>query len=458
MIKASGLTLTLNSSALGDAIRPFTRDDITEYPEALSWTHTLKLHGGSWSGTLVMQGDYHKLQTWFYTWLGADIQETFGGVRTWRGYIHEMVLQDLWGASKIITLEDMYNYVHFKYTDDKDEVQDATPVSNTLSISEWGQKEILLTGDRYLANEATAHATTYLNSHSWPIARAMNFQPSPSKIQNYATLTITCLGYVHTMNWKYVTGADGTTVNISTWIDTIASACDIVSDAFVESNTLQTVQSFDSPIRAWDALQELLSRGDADGDLWRGWLTDDLFFFTEQIATTPTYYWKQGRLLHYNTYDITREGFRIVPAIVRDADLLTDRTVYGITWEDERDILVVEVEANSDGDWQLVSENFDESSIWAAQFDYNVWRRGEKEEEDEKAKGKGVFRFGLYYMEWAKLTPPERAKWKKKWRSLSLRRRIAFKEMRYKWFSSKKAKKKINWKEAMKQPIPWDYT
>lgn len=62
-------------------------------PIAKHWERSIRLQGGSWTGSFELSGPevtHQTMRNWFYTRLGCHLVEKMGGADTWQGMIYEM--------------------------------------------------------------------------------------------------------------------------------------------------------------------------------------------------------------------------------------------------------------------------------------------------------------------------------------------------------------------------------
>lgn len=105
------------------------------------------------------------------------------------------------------------------------------------------------------------------------------------------SLRVTCCGYAHTMNWRYLSVGDDTSDDLSDWMDLILSTdCEFVVYRNLMTNTLQVVKATEMKRRAFDELSRLVAMGDSSGNMYRMKMTADRRVLYNTVSKTPEYY------------------------------------------------------------------------------------------------------------------------------------------------------------------------
>ena len=107
---------------------------------ALAWQRKIRLQGGYWQATFRVEAPLATLMDYFYTWLGMHIEESVLGARSWEGMIYEMTLNTP-NASRMKSLDNVYNHVRVKYNDGADKITAA--VLTQASIDKYGRREAI---------------------------------------------------------------------------------------------------------------------------------------------------------------------------------------------------------------------------------------------------------------------------------------------------------------------------
>lgn len=143
------------------------------------------------------------------------------GTPVWWGYVAEVSFA-VAGVSFAVSLERMRNRVAVAYsyvapgTQDVGERRTTSWAENTISISEWGQKEYLESVDG--ASDALAEGVRdeILNQSKYP--RAV-----PSPVDRDAPARLICRGWWHTLAWRYYAKSDTDSIETTTQIATIVA-------------------------------------------------------------------------------------------------------------------------------------------------------------------------------------------------------------------------------------------
>lgn len=123
------------------------------------------------------------------------------GEAVWWGYLSEITIH-LKGINYGVNIESMYNDVAVAYTDA--DIRYTTQWSGDAdSISEYGQKEILLSKSDVVESDALQLRDTSLAATKYPIP-TLKFSSGEEE-----TATITCKGWYKTLEWRHYANAAG---------------------------------------------------------------------------------------------------------------------------------------------------------------------------------------------------------------------------------------------------------
>lgn len=186
---------------------------------ASDWRRTIRLQGGFWDGSfslpLTAEARYG-----FDTWMGAHVVERSDGVISWEGFIYEMELSEN-GLVQRRSFDDMCNKDRSNYQELDGGEEETDWATNDLSILSYGTKECVLDVETDFSDLAELARDTYLAEHGWPWPRPVSFSnPQDAK------LTVSCCGYVFTLNWKYLSSGDCGVAG-----DSDTPACDVYEDS-----------------------------------------------------------------------------------------------------------------------------------------------------------------------------------------------------------------------------------
>ncbi len=320
------------------------------------------------------------LTQWFENRLGFGFQDRLGGAITYAGLVWEMEFaQD--GSKKRRDYGRIFNAVKVLYTDADGNSQQTSFYTNDSSIAQYGRRELIIPLDNVSATVAETKAQDELVKTAYPPAETIGLGRHIAD-----GLTVTCAGLAFTANNRYVTAGDGSTDDVSTYItEIIQSDCDFLKVGRIQSNTLQVVKAFDTPIRAWDALADLTDLGDGTTPFVI-YVDADGYCHYHQADATPLYEWrgKSGGGL------VTRLGggspWGLRPGVVRDLTRPSSTPVPGSFLTDGRDEWVAEIQmADGQDEPDLVPEGFDPADIERAVERNKRWL----EQAAEEAAGGG---------------------------------------------------------------------
>lgn len=380
--------------------------------EALNWRRTIRLNGGYWQGTFRIVAPMGTLVDYFYNWLGWHFEESVQGVTSWEGMIYEMVLNTP-NASRVKSLDKLYNHCRVKYVDSGGADQITAAADLDASLARYGQREAIEDVGEFDATAAAARRDTYLKEYGWPWAR-----PQASGMGEEASLDVTVCGYVFTANWRHTTQADDATDTVHDFIsDILTNDCaEFLTVGTLGANTTSVERSVDDYTRAWELIQKLVKVGDASGNIYRAYVRSDRKFYYEQLNKTgPENYIVKGMIAGRLDASEALNPWFVQPGVFRDMDTPLSYTEEGSYLNNARDMIVEEVSCgmNSGLTWQAL--DYSESAQLAAFQEYA---------KESAMSGGGAVqrtitdamlkRMGVSRGKWAKLTPAQRRKLKKK--------------------------------------------
>lgn len=108
-------------------------------------------------------------------------------------------------------------------------------------------------------------------------------------------LSVACLGYVHTANWRFVSLEGGTLVNLDEWImHLVDTDCEFLRPGRLTLNNVGVTPEIETDQRVWDEIMRCVEMGDNDGNPWHAFVDNDRRFVYEPIPSAPRYYARGG--------------------------------------------------------------------------------------------------------------------------------------------------------------------
>jgi len=315
---------------------------------ALDWKRSIRAAGGYWLGSFSLSSESMRrdeLIWWYNHYLGKRIVEESVGILSWEGLIYEMSLTlDGIQYRRTLDKEWFHNKVKVFYRDAG--VQASTGwAENTDSSDEYGEIQYIDTISEAVAAAATALRDTRLADFAFPRSRMVGGLEFGGQPREWAAdnLQITVAGYVATMNWRYRESSIAATA-ASTAIADLVDDSEFVLAGVIDTNSMNVDMDCTTPQRLWDAIEDIISQGDASGNRWVGGVYQDRKFNYNQAATEVEYYIRNGILMD-------RGGSRVIPSllkpdfIVRNVNAPSGGTpIGGNMWDDPRNAWITEVE------------------------------------------------------------------------------------------------------------------
>lgn len=354
-------------------------EDVTR--KAIGWRRSIRSIGGYWQGEFTLTGDINYLARWFYQHLGYHFEEKSSGKKTWEGMIYEMDFTTE-GVTRRRSLDTLYNHLRVRIINPSNEIRITDPNSDSTSISVYGQREQIWPLDGQTLTAGRAVRDTMLKEFAYPYARTVGTTVGE---ENKTELIVRVCGYCFTANWRYESVGDDTDDDLSTWInDIIATDCEFLNVGKIESNTLQVRKETRVEVRAWDVITKLLEMGISDQPA-RAYVDNERYFNYETINTSPQYYKRGNGLFGSAGAALEINPYQVRPAVVRDLTYPVSKKELGAWLDDARDWYISEVEVwdVGNGETRLVlkSEEYEESEIIVAQYNYQTILRKLREKE-----------------------------------------------------------------------------
>jgi len=181
------------------------------------------------------------------------------------------------------------------------------------SMSEFGRIELAALMVGSTAAAAIARAKTLLVQSAWPRTHSPNdlstFDMSLAQGQP-DHLSILWHGYSQTLANKYCLAA-GSTATMSAHISTLIAQSEFVTAGKIETNSTDFLVDDRAPIRAWQAINDIIDAGDDTGQKWIGGVYGGRLFDYQPAPGTIAYHYRQGR--YYDASGGELEPYFVVP-------------------------------------------------------------------------------------------------------------------------------------------------
>lgn len=352
------------------------------YPEILGYRRSIRGNGGYWIGDFAITGPQQDLTQIFYDSLGGHFEERSGGDKTWQGMAYEMDLtykspgaRNPLIATRRRSLDLMFNYVYGQYVDQSGTTGDLAAASQPQSIGRYGRREEYLLLNGYDQTAANSRRDTFLTENAWPWARVASISQALSSSE--AVLEVSLLGYIATANWRYSTAGDGSSANVSTFINEIITtdAATFLNVGRIATNTLQVTKGTNTKTRAGDLLFQLTALGDGTNPYWLQVNNDRLVVY-EPIPTEPAFYLRGGEIFSTAGGSKKVDPWKIRPGVYRDLTYPVKANDFGSWLTSATDFYVSEVEVGTGNGLVLKTDLFEESDLQAAVEEYRAQLQG----------------------------------------------------------------------------------
>ena len=221
--------------------------------------------------------------------------------------------------------------------------QEAAWAANADSVNRYGERQHIATLGSATPKQAEAVQDTHLKEFAWPRSRMVGRVAMGGRRRvREDVLTVKVMGFWHTLNWRY---KESSTVGAaSTLISSFVAAAEFVATGRIEDNPASCrVECTSAPQRYGDLIEEIIERGDDDGNVWRGGVYGREFVY-KMAPTAVEYYLREGQL-------VDRAGAPVIPSLLKPGFLVENgdapaggQPVGGDVWDDPRVAYVEEVE------------------------------------------------------------------------------------------------------------------
>lgn len=331
-----------------------------------NYKRTTRLIGGPWLASFEHFGDEQTpfdadwASKYFYHRLGYHFAEKRGASVLWDGQIAEVdFLYNGWGQRR--SLLEVRNMVRAIWVDG--ETTGITSwVSDEASTRQYGVRQETLYLDKTSQAEAEDKTQSYLAEHAHPVPRSIKIDKKAKD-----SLVVRLQGYIFTANNKYVTVGDGSTkVPISTFVQSVATTdCDFLQAGTVVTNDSTTTNGSTSPIRAYDAIKEILmQRTDPTAPPWLIDVTPGSRHLNyRQLNVNPSYFWLNRQIT--TTMAGYVDPWEIRPGMVRNPYHPETSPPPNSFYLDGRDALVLEVTMGTGMETPaLTSMEYADARLW----------------------------------------------------------------------------------------------
>lgn len=322
---------------------------------ASTWRRSIQAKGGFWTGDFkVTERDVTRgeLVDFYNDWIGRRLIEKSYGITTWEGEITQLRLT-IDGVTWLRSMDTARWHNRVKILWGGGETAWA---ENTDSTGLYGDSEYIEQApSMYNQTAAEARRDRLLAQDAYPRSRAQEgLVIDPAREVEGDGLSITCAGYVFSMNRRY-RETDTAPANASAQVITLVGESEYVTLGRWDANTLQVpISTGGLPTPLWDLLQEIIVMGDASGNDWIGGVYEDREFDYLAAKTSVSHYWRGGQL-----YEIG--GTNVIPTHARP-DMLIElvgaprgRTLPGAEiWDQPNRVYIEEVEFQAPDKLRLV--------------------------------------------------------------------------------------------------------
>ncbi len=343
-------------------------DFVGEYGKlSTGYRQVTRLYGGWWSAKWDMTNYPDATKRGFFSRrAGAHVGVFERGLLIWVGLVWEMDYYDR-GVLRRISMEKVRNAVKCIWTDQSDGTRSETAYfTNDQSIDRYGRIEEIVYLDNTYQDTAEKYAQTILREQQFPISRILTVR-EPEKEQQQSQLRVSCVGYIHTLNYRYVTISDsertigGSLGSIGVAINTDS---EFVIQGHIDTNSVLT-RPPETATRVWDWISELAEIGDGTNPY-----TVQVYGYKRlkyfKIDTAPTLFWDGSALRTGTTRNTGTYKFSVRPGILRDLTWPSAPLASTQLLENKQDSFVSEVEASTDyGMPILKSDDFNDSDLLA---------------------------------------------------------------------------------------------
>ena len=252
------------------------RADISDQWDSVAFS--TRVQGGYERLTMNINEDLDEMWRWYLERLGNHISVYDEYTDTmYEGIVWDIRLNWVGGNSYGISLGEMYNYVRVRYSQkiagsvDRNHTPTNVGVTDADSIAIWGVKETIETPGDMEDTVATNYANTMIGERAWP-------EPKPNLsipgMGSNPSLTVSCLGYWATLNYRMffdtteaVVMTNTQIMNLvdGTWNDAAINLwCSLLnpSNFYINGTNLNQTQHVENELTVQRRMLDLIEPGD----------------------------------------------------------------------------------------------------------------------------------------------------------------------------------------------------
>jgi hypothetical protein len=352
----SSYTLRLYTGLLSASGSSYITDITTI---AQDWKRSIRLDGGYWLGSFSLYEPLDTLRYWFYTYLGAHVEETTGGGITWEGMIAEMQLSEDFNSPALdVTVMGYIHTAGWRYT---------TPGTAAANASDWistiltNDCATYLTPGQIVANTLQVETAIENDQYAWDeimrVTELGDASGNPWQVYCHTGRTVNYRQIPVTTPDYYIMG--GLTRRRS--LDEMTNYVDgEYTDATGKAFTLAAASNAVS-IATYGRRMFKLSQNRI--------ATATMEAYRDTYLKANAYPWSRPigsesiRIYSDVGQTLINNPFAVRPGVVRDLRWPTTGQESGAWLPDRRDFLVDEVEVSGDGNISLRASDYNETDM-----------------------------------------------------------------------------------------------
>ena len=221
---------------------------------------------------------------------------------------------------------------------------ETTWYTDATSITDFGRKEEILLEGQMTDAAALSKCRKELARRAWP--RSMPPEQMVSETIQDARgrregLYLTFLGFVHTLNWRYLQTTTGE-AQCNTHVTSLVGESDYISAGAVAENTVTYLVSPDYPTRLWDVLEDIILSGSGTTRFEGGVYAGRQFNY-QPVSSSLAYHYSGGQLLAVNR--APEDPWLARPGLARIDDMpVGPGEISGNIADDPRNVYLDEIE------------------------------------------------------------------------------------------------------------------
>lgn len=221
------------------------------------------------------------------------------GSLAWWGFVNRVTVPH--GNLRIgLSLEKMANKVavHYANLPDGNTTPNSAPITtwatDIVSQAEYGIKELIYQLSQGNESQANTRRDTLFARSRYPVS-------SVELSGGNETISIECLGWWHSLEWRYYSDSGTGSVETTTQIKSVATACGQFLRGSVISNAsgVSSNQNRDGRESALDIVRDLLLCGASDGQRLLAKISSDRTMFVQKPSSDQYFIRQDGRVETY---------------------------------------------------------------------------------------------------------------------------------------------------------------